>query len=70
MIIYSVQDRKSLLHSLLIYMYTAAQFAEILWIGARLSLCFTVRKEKACIPRRNVQGKTTSVAWSCSWPCA
>ena len=39
---------------MLIYICTAAQSAEILSFGVHLSMCFTVRKERAYIPRRDV----------------
>ena len=38
------------MHSMLIYMCTVAQFAEILSCGVHLSTRFIVRKERAYIP--------------------
>ena len=49
---------------------TAAQLADIQSFGVHLSMCFTVRKERAHIPRRNVPEFFSPAVRGCSWPCA
>ena len=43
---------------------------ECLSFGVHLSMCFTVRKERAYIPRCTTPELFFHVVWVCSWTCA